>query len=620
MITLNKRQMNNNKSSERLTHVAPSKVAYNATVSMFVNGTYLLSRIIVLPITLAYISLIEYGLWSLCFVILSYASLGGAGINQAYVKFVAQNINTKNYDKINGIVTSGLVSMVLLSGCIWFILYLNVSLLLSFFNLVYIESNTAKYLLLGTAFIFFMDLSISSCFKSILDGIQEVALAKYLSLFTTLVEVILMIFFLSKGMGVLGLLYAFGLKTVLLMLLFVYFAQNRCKWLSINLKYIKVNHLKLLYSYSGKLSLVGMLAMATVYVDKVIISIFLGLEALALYEIIKKIPYMISSIASGNFEALFPSIAASGHTISRRKLVRNNKNIIGVYALHLLWISAACFVCLLSFEFWCGYELINWQVLSLEVYILFMMLLIIVIYESIKILNVIKVPSTYIIKAQLQQSFIKVSRYSNLLNALVYVYVAIMAPCILGIWVGNQYMDMSCMMSLLTVGLLFNLTTGVGTTFLRAINFLKLEYEYLIITLLIFLILIPISTNMFGFVGTIYAIVLGLVIGSLYFMYKILRVLNISISHYLFYTIKPLIYSVLVGIFCKMFIIDSINLFILTRYQYLSVIFLTGFVYLILTLTLTWCFVLSVDEKFQVRNQFNKSRIIKSLGLYNETN
>ena len=59
------------------------KAGKNALAGMGATAIYFLSRIALTPIILTYISLSEFGLWSICFVILSYAAVGAVGINNA---------------------------------------------------------------------------------------------------------------------------------------------------------------------------------------------------------------------------------------------------------------------------------------------------------------------------------------------------------------------------------------------------------------------------------------------------------------------------------------------------------------------------------------------------------
>ena len=48
------------------------KVARNSVASMGAVGIYFLSRLALTPFILHYVNLTEFGLWSMCFVILSY--------------------------------------------------------------------------------------------------------------------------------------------------------------------------------------------------------------------------------------------------------------------------------------------------------------------------------------------------------------------------------------------------------------------------------------------------------------------------------------------------------------------------------------------------------------------
>jgi len=120
-------------------------IASNASISMFANMFYLVSRLILPPMILAHVSLAEYGLWSACCVLLMYIGLTDAGFSNVYVRYTARYHAQGDTDSINkllstGVLTLSAVALVLLCA-IWFV----IPHLLSLLN-VSVDQTTNCYL------------------------------------------------------------------------------------------------------------------------------------------------------------------------------------------------------------------------------------------------------------------------------------------------------------------------------------------------------------------------------------------------------------------------------------------------------------------------------------------
>ena len=95
----------------------------NTVVSTGGRLLYLLTRVGLPPLILHYVSLEEYGLWSTCFLLISYVSMGAFGVSNVYIRYVAEYSVKDQFDSINGLVSTGLVLTFIFSvfalGGIW---------------------------------------------------------------------------------------------------------------------------------------------------------------------------------------------------------------------------------------------------------------------------------------------------------------------------------------------------------------------------------------------------------------------------------------------------------------------------------------------------------------------
>lgn len=84
------------------------KMASNAAAGMIATGIYLVSRLLLTPFILNYLTLAEFGLWSLCFIILSYASMGGFGVNSTYIRYTARYSAEGHHEDISKLLSTGI--------------------------------------------------------------------------------------------------------------------------------------------------------------------------------------------------------------------------------------------------------------------------------------------------------------------------------------------------------------------------------------------------------------------------------------------------------------------------------------------------------------------------------
>ena len=75
---------------------------------------YLLVRVCIPPIP-KHISLEEYGIWTCVLVMNSYVGLGEHGIFNTYIKYVAQYHANRQTEKINKLLSTGIVITALIS-------------------------------------------------------------------------------------------------------------------------------------------------------------------------------------------------------------------------------------------------------------------------------------------------------------------------------------------------------------------------------------------------------------------------------------------------------------------------------------------------------------------------
>ena len=284
------------------------RTARNSISSLMVNSWYLLSRFLLTPLTLHYLALNEYGLWSLCFVVMSFLAMTSMGIEGAYIKYVAEFHAHQQSDRINrllstGLVLTSLIALVFLCG-----LWLSMDWLLDLLKISASLRDTARVLFLGTGLAFALDISLNG-FGRVLDGMQQIELTSRVRFVTTFLEIVLIILFLVSGFGIFGLLAAFLIRYLLAILINMYLAFRLIPELRIGFGYCDRASLKLLLKYGGQLQFLGFVGIFMGTFDRLVITRFLGLAATGLYEVGRKLPATGTSIPAVISGAMMPALS-----------------------------------------------------------------------------------------------------------------------------------------------------------------------------------------------------------------------------------------------------------------------------------------------------------------------
>lgn len=298
-----------------------ARLSQNIVSSIGAKILYLVTRFSLPPIILSAISLEEYGLWSIAFILIAYLGMGAFGVSNVYVRYVAQYHAVGETDRIGDLLSTGLVLVTLFAGVTLIALWFGLPVMLTWFSIPEHLSETAFVLLFGTVAVFMLDLSLGA-FIYVLTGLQQIVLQNRIWIASFLLETLLVVVFMLMGLGVLGLLYAFALRYALSIALSVWACFRALPGLRISpLRFNRV-HLNLYIHFGGILQLSGLLGMFLRSVEKLIAGLFISVHAVGLFDIAQKFPVMTTSIPSSINASCLPTMTQM-HAQGRHQEVRD---------------------------------------------------------------------------------------------------------------------------------------------------------------------------------------------------------------------------------------------------------------------------------------------------------
>jgi len=329
-------------------------LSLNSLYTVIYNVWYLGSRLVLTPIILSYVTIEEYGLWSYCFVVLSYLALTAFGFNSTYIRYAADYRSRKENDKLNELISTGVITMLSFSILLFVIFYYLVPGLLNLLGIDPDLHQTARGLLLGTAAIFVLNFSLAG-FQYILEGEQRIALVRKIHLVASVIEIVLIIIFFEAGLGVFALLWAYAVRLAFTIVLCTFFAYRVFPFLHISFRLYRKEALKAFAGFGNQMNLLGLLSLLINSVDRIFITKILHLEAVGTYEIGRKLPNIGLMLPSAIAGTLMPAASHLDGSAQQERL----KRLYLTSTRYLMLLSSIPYAFLLFFapqiiEVWVG--------------------------------------------------------------------------------------------------------------------------------------------------------------------------------------------------------------------------------------------------------------------------
>ena len=299
-------------------HAMEKLVSRNLWITVFAKVFHLVTRFFVPPLVLSFIGLEEFGIWAICFTIISYLGLGAFGISNVYVRYVAEYHAAHQMQKVNELISTGMfivVSvMIVFLVSFWFLLPY---LIEEVFNIPTHLQQTAFILFYGTACIFVFDMSLG-VFKFILNGLQKIAEVAMIWVACLTLETILIIVFLFLDFGIYSLFLAYAIKQFISFALYMILAFKVLPGLSISFRHVRKSYLGIFYRFGGVLQIAGILGVILSSIDKIVGGITLSMSAVGIISVGTRLPAMARTIPSA-MNAVFLPATSYMHTQNRHE-------------------------------------------------------------------------------------------------------------------------------------------------------------------------------------------------------------------------------------------------------------------------------------------------------------
>jgi O-antigen/teichoic acid export membrane protein len=284
-----------------------------------------------------------FAVWSLVYIVANYLGVLDFGIRTSFAKYIAEYHTKEDQSSINAVINCGIIFYLAFS---LFIIGLAVILRSPIISLLQIPSSIHKesmFAILGMVLILSFN-NTFSIFEAVLVGLQRMDVQNKIIIFASVFNVVGTFFFLEKGFGIRGLVINYGIVSLIIIVLNIYFSYQLLPRIQIGLSKVDKKIFGRLFNYGVKMQICNFAAIIYMQVDKIILSHFLGLSFVTFYELGQKAANAIRTLPMLLISALVPAVSeleASDNKEKLMELYKRGSKYISLMVFPLILLSVA---------------------------------------------------------------------------------------------------------------------------------------------------------------------------------------------------------------------------------------------------------------------------------------
>lgn len=270
----------------------------------------LVVMLLVTPFIIRIIGIEQYGIWALAGVVTSYAQLSDFGIGESVVKFAAEYHVVRDSDRLNRLLNTVIVTYLGLALILGSTLILLLPLVASDLLRIPLHLQAEAVLIFRLSVVIFFANMIMGVFAALVTATQQIGYTTAISIASTLLGLAGTVFFLAQGFGLRGLI-----ATNAMVALFVAVFSSSVAWrlypeLRINpFRWLDRAMFRQVFGYSWKVQISNLSQLLIFQVDRILLSRYLGLEAVAFYEIGSSFALYARTFVLALFSPMLPAVS-----------------------------------------------------------------------------------------------------------------------------------------------------------------------------------------------------------------------------------------------------------------------------------------------------------------------
>lgn len=246
------------------------------------------TRFVTVPIVIYHLGLGGYGIWFIIGVTAGYMRFGSAGIKSAFQKYVAEATGTGDFERANRLVSTGSISMLVLSaiGLIPVAIFSQRLAKASGVPPEFLSAAAASMAVLASIYVI---ANFGAAFEAIVMGGHRIDLTRKYSTVLTICEAIAIIALLHSGYGLLAMTLVIG-SSELVYLFCCYLASRRVvQQMQISMAHFRKSVFPELVRFAGSFQLVNVLELLYGAILPIVVLRFFGAASAGIYAVTARV-------------------------------------------------------------------------------------------------------------------------------------------------------------------------------------------------------------------------------------------------------------------------------------------------------------------------------------------
>jgi O-antigen/teichoic acid export membrane protein len=297
----------------------------NVFTTILARVVNMLRGVVLVPFLLYHLGLEAYGIWTTIFILVSYVGITTLGLSNVYVKYAAEFHARREYDKVNSLLSTGLVITVPLCSAIFLGFLFGWKWFAPLLHLPPAHAVDGKEAVLIVLGIFLSAISLNG-FGDILAGTQQIAATQWFLIMGILAEFAAILLLVGAGRGIRGMAEAYLIRVLFTDGLTIWWTWRKLKWLRISPRLVRRESIRYVLHFGGVVQFQSMLSIFLASVERVAGLLFVGAAAAGLLDVAKKWAVSFSAVPMAFFAALLPAashVDAASNEASRIENLRN---------------------------------------------------------------------------------------------------------------------------------------------------------------------------------------------------------------------------------------------------------------------------------------------------------
>ncbi len=267
--------------------------------------------LLITPYILKTIGKDQYGIWALAGVMTSYAQLSDFGITESLVKYAAEYHASRDYASLNRLVNTATVAMLSLAVVVGYTLYSILPFMIRDILNIPLSFQVEALFIFRVAVVIFLFNLIMGVFATLVISSQEIGYTCSINIATSVFGFVGTIVFLQMGLGLRSLIATNAIVAIFVALLNMLVAFRLFPELQFSFrKWVDLAMFKQIFTFSWKVQTASISQIMIFQIDRILLSRYLGLEAVAYYEIGSNAAYYARSFLSVLFTPMVSAVSA----------------------------------------------------------------------------------------------------------------------------------------------------------------------------------------------------------------------------------------------------------------------------------------------------------------------